>query len=255
MEINERAKALGSLQGRLEEMSRREGERRREERRTSVTTEEKAALVACTYDEALERLVDELDEWPNTYHMPGVIPQGWWWSVTLRGYYVLTNGNKNMCESGWQDARETKTMDKQQALDYLVENYEDWPILLEHVGLCPDGWTGRRGTGIYFTNGHDSITCNEWKDKADQEDKAALVDDFGVPDMVNKPPHYKIMPGVEVIDVREALLSKLPASVTKVQASHWDKSLEYLMRCWHKGGVEDLKKSRFYLDRLIKGME
>ena len=87
------------------------------------------------------------------------------------------------------------------------------------------------------------------------EEKAALVDDFGMPDMVNKPPHYQIMPGVEVIDVREALLSKLPAAVTKVQASHWDKSLEYLIRCWHKGGVEDLKKARFYLDRLIGGME
>ena len=28
------------------------------------------------------------------------------------------------------------------------------------------------------------------------------------PDMVNKPPHYQLLPGVEVYDVRHALLEK-----------------------------------------------
>lgn len=73
-------------------------------------------------------------------------------------------------------------------------------------------------------------------------------------DAVNNPSHYQIMPGVEVIDVRRALLAKVdemdnPPSGYVV--SCWDRALEYLMRCWWKGGVEDMKKARTYLDKAI----
>jgi len=65
-------------------------------------------------------------------------------------------------------------------------------------------------------------------------------------DMVNHPPHYK-KGGVEVIDVIEAgigdqgFVGYLLGNIMK-----------YLLRFPHKGKpVEDLKKARWYLDKLI----
>jgi hypothetical protein len=65
-------------------------------------------------------------------------------------------------------------------------------------------------------------------------------------DMVNHPPHYN-QGGMEVIDVIEAgigdqgFVGYLLGNI-----------LKYLLRFKHKGRpVEDLKKARWYLDRLI----
>ena len=65
-------------------------------------------------------------------------------------------------------------------------------------------------------------------------------------DMVNHPPHYN-QGGMEVIDVIEAgigdqgFVGYLLGNI-----------LKYLLRFKHKGKpVEDLKKARWYLDRLI----
>ena len=74
-------------------------------------------------------------------------------------------------------------------------------------------------------------------------------------DMVNSPPHYQLMPGVEVIDVREAMLNQIPAGTRFTEVDAWSRATEYLMRMWQKGGLEDAKKARWYLDRLIEEME
>ena len=74
-------------------------------------------------------------------------------------------------------------------------------------------------------------------------------------DMVNSPPHYQIMPGVEVIDVRKGLMDKIPSNVPFSQADDWSRSWEYITRMWGKNGLEDAKKCRFYLNRLIESME
>ena len=60
-------------------------------------------------------------------------------------------------------------------------------------------------------------------------------------DLVNHPKHYTTHPsGVECIDITE----------------HWDyclgNCLKYIWRHGEKGGVEDLKKARWYLNREIK---
>ena len=75
------------------------------------------------------------------------------------------------------------------------------------------------------------------------------------PDMVNSPPHYQLLPGVEVIDVREAMLNQIPAGTRFTEVDAWSRATEYLMRMWQKGGLEDAKKARWYLDRLIEEME
>ena len=65
-------------------------------------------------------------------------------------------------------------------------------------------------------------------------------------DMVNHPPHYN-QGGMEVIDVIEAgigdqgFIGNLLGNI-----------LKYLLRFRHKGKpIEDLKKARWYLDKLI----
>ena len=65
-------------------------------------------------------------------------------------------------------------------------------------------------------------------------------------DMVNHPPHYN-QGGMEVIDVIEAgigdqgFIGYLLGNI-----------LKYLLRCRHNGKpIEDLKKARLYLDKLI----
>ena len=65
------------------------------------------------------------------------------------------------------------------------------------------------------------------------------------PDMVNSPPHYTTGK-IEVLDfIEDQRFGYLAGQVIK-----------YVSRYSHKGSAaEDLKKARFYLDRLIKSLE
>lgn len=75
-------------------------------------------------------------------------------------------------------------------------------------------------------------------------------------DMVNKPPHYQLREGYEVYDLRQDLAAKAQAAnVPHDQYSDWDRALEYLIRCWDKNGLEDVRKSRWYLNKLIEKLE
>jgi hypothetical protein len=69
-------------------------------------------------------------------------------------------------------------------------------------------------------------------------------------DPVN-PSHYKQGPA-ETIDIIEAAIAKAPSY--KAAGLHWQ-VLKYALRCWFKNGIEDLKKARWYLDRLIQEEE
>jgi len=73
-------------------------------------------------------------------------------------------------------------------------------------------------------------------------------------DAVQKPKHYQLLPGVEVIDIRRALLAKVdgmdnPPSAFAVNC--WDRALEYTIRAWEKNGVGDLEKAVTYLQWCI----
>jgi len=67
-------------------------------------------------------------------------------------------------------------------------------------------------------------------------------------DNVNHPEHYT-KGGVECIDAIEAALSSMPDPVAAYLTGQ---AIKYLWRWPHKGGVEDLRKARWYLDRLIE---
>ena len=71
-------------------------------------------------------------------------------------------------------------------------------------------------------------------------------------DAVHLPKHYQILPGVEVIDVRKALLVKMDGTYSPIAVDMWSRSWEYLTRFMDKNGLEDLEKARVYLDWLIE---
>lgn len=76
-----------------------------------------------------------------------------------------------------------------------------------------------------------------------------------ISDNVNEPQHYMLLDGVQVIDVRRALLKKIPAGTSFESVDHWSRCWEYITRMWGKNGLEDAKKARVYLDWLIESME
>lgn len=69
-------------------------------------------------------------------------------------------------------------------------------------------------------------------------------------DMVNAPPHY-IQAGVECIDAIAAATS----GKSGIEAVCVANVVKYLWRYELKNGVEDVKKARWYLDRLIGELE
>ena len=85
-------------------------------------------------------------------------------------------------------------------------------------------------------------------------------------DVVCKPKHYMLFAaedlhkdkGIEVRDVIAKLVGKLQLQHEYVDAysyqfgSDYVQLMQYLMRFMDKNGVEDLKKARWYLDKMIE---
>lgn len=78
-------------------------------------------------------------------------------------------------------------------------------------------------------------------------------------DNVDKPKHYMLFPehDIEVIDVIDKLLDKIDKSgyrhlLTSKEAGYYQQALQYLMRFMEKGGMEDIRKAIFYLNRIVK---
>lgn len=82
-------------------------------------------------------------------------------------------------------------------------------------------------------------------------------------DPVEKPKHYMLFEeeGIEVRDVIEKLVSKLDDHVgievpySPLFTPDYVQMMQYVMRFMDKNGVEDLKKARWYLDKLIASYE
>jgi hypothetical protein len=65
------------------------------------------------------------------------------------------------------------------------------------------------------------------------------------------PSHYKHLPA-EAIDIIMAAIAKAPSNQF---AFLQGQVLKYLLRCWSKKGIEDLRKAKWYLDRLVGGFD
>lgn len=72
-----------------------------------------------------------------------------------------------------------------------------------------------------------------------------------MPDNVNHPKHYISRNGIETIDVIDAFTDELKGS----EAVYTANVIKYICRWSHKNGLEDLKKARWYLNRLIDNIE
>lgn len=89
----------------------------------------------------------------------------------------------------------------------------------------------------------DRVRADRYTDNRDPRDVIAPPEN----DPVNKPAHYKHSGDIECIDAikamlgREGLMHSCEANIVK-----------YLWRWRYKGGVESLRKARWYLERLIK---
>ena len=115
---------------------------------------------------------------------------------------------------------------------------------------------------LYMTS-HASRPLKEAIDdwfKQDHEDRGYLLDKYNV---VDKPKHYMLFEeqGIEVRDIIEKLVSKLDDHVgieipySPLFSADYTQMMQYLMRFMDKNGVEDLKKARWYLDKLIDAYE
>ena len=69
-------------------------------------------------------------------------------------------------------------------------------------------------------------------------------------DMVNHPSHYT-QDGIECIDALKAAT----VSKTGIEAVCTANAIKYLWRYEEKNGIEDVKKARWYIDRLIRELE
>ena len=67
-------------------------------------------------------------------------------------------------------------------------------------------------------------------------------------DSVNSPVHYNSA-GTECIEAMSAMVE--PSEVPPHEAYCWQNAFKYLWRWPYKNGLEDLKKARWYIDRLI----
>ena len=67
-------------------------------------------------------------------------------------------------------------------------------------------------------------------------------------DNIISPSHYASDKGFEVFDVQEAFIHELKG----MAASYWCNIVKYILRFQKKNGVEDLKKAKYYLEKLIE---
>jgi predicted transcriptional regulator len=88
------------------------------------------------------------------------------------------------------------------------------------------------------------------------EQRAALVEKPHH-DTVNNPKHYTLFPkeGIEVRNVIEKLVQKFSPQESGMFISDYVQMMQYLMRFMDKNGVEDLKKARWYLDKMIEAYD
>ena len=96
--------------------------------------------------------------------------------------------------------------------------------------------------------------CYNWYKELDpaacENTEAKCCDKKPDVDMVNHPAHYN-QGGIECIDALKAAT----VSKTGIEAICTANAIKYLWRYEEKNGVEDVKKARWYIDRLIKELK
>ena len=113
---------------------------------------------------------------------------------------------------------------------------------------------------MYKNPQHGPATLKEAIDEWFEHSNGVSQEDFWAKpqyDAVSKPKHYMLFPekNIEVRDVIEKLVEKMDDANTvyrPLATADYVQMMQYLMRFMDKNGVEDLKKARWYLDKLIQ---
>jgi hypothetical protein len=122
---------------------------------------------------------------------------------------------------------------------------------------------------VYMTKPYTAKPLKEAIDDWFSNTNGVETEDFWVSykgithDPVEKPKHYMLFEeqGIEVRDVINKLVEKIPLKGpawlghSGMFTADYVQMMQYLMRFMDKNGVEDLKKARWYLDKLIASYE
>lgn len=113
--------------------------------------------------------------------------------------------------------------------------------------------------GSVYATSHSSKPLKEAIDDWFKNTNGVTSEDFWH-DPVSKPKHYMLFEeeGIEVRDVIEKLMDKFELTSlghSYMFAADYVQMMQYLMRFMDKNGQEDLKKARWYLDKLIDSYE
>lgn len=121
--------------------------------------------------------------------------------------------------------------------------------------------------GSVYATSHSSKPLKEAIDEWFSNANGVTSEDFWAGpkyDTVSKPKHYMLFEeeGIEVRDVIRELVAKIAnktgqgeLSWSPLAESDYVQMMQYLMRFMDKNGVEDLKKARWYLDKLIEAYD
>lgn len=74
-------------------------------------------------------------------------------------------------------------------------------------------------------------------------------------DIINKPKHYMLVDGVEVRDICKALAERMQDKYSAFFISDYIQFLQYVLRFDQKNGIEDLKKAKWYLEKLLENKD
>ena len=117
-----------------------------------------------------------------------------------------------------------------------------------------DEYTGTYGCVFNEMSGDMLDKCYDWYKKLDpaacENADNECCDKEPNTDMVNHPSHYT-QGSIECIDALKAAT----VSKTGIEAVCTANAIKYLWRYEEKNGIEDVKKARWYIDRLIKELE
>ena len=135
------------------------------------------------------------------------------------------------------------------ALDKFCDNQEDCSCCL--LNKFSDVCNFNRWSDDKLTIAYDHVYKNSEArlDGSHLKNEEVKMDE-NVPDMVNHPKHYT-QGNIECIDALKA------ATVGKrgIEAVCVANVIKYLWRYEKKNGIEDIRKAKFYIERLLKELE
>lgn len=136
----------------------------------------------------------------------------------------------------------------------IMNNERKMSILLNTIEqmACDAEDKGERDFGLRLSVEDAYALCHAASHTDDTPDIHEVVERYGEdvkPDNVNRPAHYT-SGGIECIDAMQAAFGD-----EAVKDFCLCNAFKYLWRHRQKNGVEDLKKARWYLNRLITNLE